>query len=87
MLGLTKCAALDFATKNIRVNAVCPGTIETPMAAGIDAEALEVIMREQSIGRRGHADEVAAAVLWLCSDGASFVLGVALPVDGGFTVH
>jgi NAD(P)-dependent dehydrogenase (short-subunit alcohol dehydrogenase family) len=87
VLGLTKCAALDFATRNIRVNAVCPGTIETPMSAGIDEAALKEIMREQSIGRLGHADEVAAAVLWLCSDGASFVLGVGLPVDGGFTVH
>jgi NAD(P)-dependent dehydrogenase (short-subunit alcohol dehydrogenase family) len=87
VLGLTKCAALDFATKNIRVNAVCPGTIETPMTAGIDGPALKEIMRDQSIGRFGRADEVAAAVLWLCSDGASFVLGVGLPVDGGFTVH
>ena len=87
VLGLTKCAALDYATKNIRVNAVCPGTIETPMSSGIDEDALKEIMREQSIGRLGRADEVAAAVLWLCSDGASFVLGVALPVDGGFTVH
>jgi len=87
VLGLTKCAALDFATKNIRVNAVCPGTIDTPMGDGIDEAALKEIMREQSIGRLGHADEVAAAVLWLCSDGASFVLGVGLPVDGGFTVH
>lgn len=87
VLGLTKCAALDFATQNIRVNAVCPGTIETPMASGIDADALKEIMREQSIGRLGRAEEVADAVLWLCSDGASFVLGVALPVDGGFTVH
>ena len=87
VLGLTKCAALDFATKNIRVNAVCPGTIETPMSSGIDEAALKDVMREQSIGRLGHADEVAAAVLWLCSDGASFVLGIGLPVDGGFTVH
>ena len=87
VLGLTKCAALDFATKNIRVNAVCPGTIETPMSAGIDQNMLKEIMRDQSIGRFGRPEEVAAAVLWLCSDAASFVLGVALPVDGGFTVH
>lgn len=87
VLGLTKCAALDFATKNIRVNAVCPGTIETPMAAGIDKDSLDVILRDQSIGRLGRADEVAAAVIWLCSDAASFILGVALPVDGGYTVH
>ena len=87
VLGLTKCAALDVANRNIRVNAVCPGTIETPMSSGIDADALKDVMREQSIGRLGRAQEVAAAVLWLCSDGASFVLGVGLPVDGGFTVH
>ncbi|UAK23200.1 SDR family oxidoreductase [Sphingomonas nostoxanthinifaciens] len=87
VLGLTKCAALDFATKNIRVNAVCPGTIETPMASGIDQAALQEVIREQSIGRLGRPEEVAAAVLWLCSDGASLVLGVGLPVDGGFTVH
>lgn len=87
VLGLTKCAALDFATKNIRVNAVCPGTIETPMASGIDKDSLDVILRDQSIGRLGRADEVAAAVVWLCSDAASFILGIALPVDGGYTVH
>ncbi len=87
VLGLTKCAALDFATRNIRVNAVCPGTIETPMSSDIDKAALDVILRDQSIGRFGRADEVAAAVVWLCSDAASFVLGVALPVDGGYTVH
>lgn len=87
VLGLTKCAALDVATKNIRVNAVCPGTIETPMASGIDKDSLDVILRDQSIGRLGRADEVAAAVIWLCSDAASFILGVALPVHGGYTVH
>ncbi|WBO23735.1 SDR family oxidoreductase [Sphingomonas abietis] len=87
VLGLTKCAALDVATKNIRVNAVCPGTIDTPMGDGIDEAMLKEIMREQSIGRLGRAEEIAAAVLWLCSDGASLVLGVGLPVDGGFTVH
>jgi NAD(P)-dependent dehydrogenase (short-subunit alcohol dehydrogenase family) len=51
------------------------------------AEAMEAIMREQPIGRLGRSDEIAASVLWLCSPGASFVLGVALPVDGGFTAH
>lgn len=87
VLGLTKCAALNYATKNIRVNAVCPGTIETPMSAGIDHESLKEILHDQSIGRLGQPEEVAAAVLWLCSDGASFILGIALPVDGGYTTH
>jgi len=71
-------------------NAVCPGTIDTPMVQDMlkgQADAMTEIMREQSIGRLGTADEVAAAVLWLCSPGASFVIGVGLPVDGGFTAH
>jgi len=69
---------------------VCPGTIDTPMVADMlekQADAMKEIMRDQPIGRLGRSDEIAAAVLWLCSPGASFVLGVALPVDGGFTAH
>ena len=87
VIGLTKSAALDYAAKGIRVNAVCPGCIDTPMGDGIDPAAMKAFLRDQPIGRMGQADEVAAAVLWLCSPGASFVLGVALPVDGGFTAH
>jgi NAD(P)-dependent dehydrogenase (short-subunit alcohol dehydrogenase family) len=87
VIGLTKSAALDYATKGIRVNAVCPGCIDTPMGAGIDPTAMKAFLRDQPIGRMGRAEEVAAAVLWLCSPGASFVLGVALPVDGGFVAH
>ena len=87
VIGLTKSAALDYATKGIRVNAVCPGCIDTPMGAGIDAAAMKEFLRDRPIGRMGQAEEVAAAVLWLCSPGASFVLGVALPVDGGFVAH
>lgn len=87
VIGLTKCAAMDYAAKNIRVNAICPGCIDTPMGDGIDPAAMKEFLRDQPIGRMGAADEVAAAVLWLCSQGASFVLGVALPVDGGFTAH
>jgi NAD(P)-dependent dehydrogenase (short-subunit alcohol dehydrogenase family) len=87
VIGLTKSAALDYATKGIRVNAVCPGCIDTPMGDEIDPAAMKEFLRDQPIGRMGRADEVAAAVLWLCSSGASFVLGVALPVDGGFTAH
>jgi len=87
VIGLTKSAALDYAAKGIRVNAVCPGCIDTPMGDGIEPDAMKEFLRDQPIGRMGFADEVAAAVLWLCSPGASFVLGVALPVDGGFVAH
>jgi NAD(P)-dependent dehydrogenase (short-subunit alcohol dehydrogenase family) len=90
VLGMTKSAGVEYASRGIRVNAICPGVIDTPMVADMlngQAEAMDAIMREQPIGRLGHSDEVAAAVLWLCSQGASFVVGVGLPVDGGFTAH
>src|SRR6267378_3219755 len=90
VIGLTRSAALEYAPRGIRINAVCPGTIDTPMVADMlekQADAMKEIMRDQPIGRLGRSDEIAAAVLWLCSPGASFVLGVALPVDGGFTAH
>jgi NAD(P)-dependent dehydrogenase (short-subunit alcohol dehydrogenase family) len=87
VIGLTKCAALDYAARGIRVNAICPGCIDTPMGDAIDPAAMAEFLRDQPIGRMGLAEEVAAAVLWLCSPGASFVLGVALPVDGGFVAH
>jgi NAD(P)-dependent dehydrogenase (short-subunit alcohol dehydrogenase family) len=90
VIGLTKSAAVEYAPRGVRINAVCPGTIDTPMVADMlegQADAMREIMRDQPIGRLGRADEIAAAVLWLCSPGASFVLGVALPVDGGFTAH
>ena len=90
VLGMTKSAAVEYAPRGIRINAVCPGTIDTPMVADMlqgQPEAMAEIMKEQSIGRLGRAEEVAAAVLWLCSPAASFVIGVGLPVDGGFTAH
>lgn len=90
VIGLIKSAALEYTPRGIRINAVCPGTIDTPMVADMlekQADAMKEIMRDQPIGRLGRSDEIAAAVLWLCSPGASFVIGVALPVDGGFTAH
>ena len=90
MIGLTKSAALEYAARGIRINAVCPGTIETPMVAEMlakEPEAMKEIMRDQPIGRLGRPEEIAAAVLWLCSPGASFVIGHALAIDGGFTAH
>jgi len=90
VVGLTRSAAMDYASRGIRINAVCPGVIETPMNDDLDKshpEELKAIMRDQPIGRLGRSDEIAAAALWLCSPGASLVHGVALPVDGGFTAH
>jgi NAD(P)-dependent dehydrogenase (short-subunit alcohol dehydrogenase family) len=90
VLGMTKSAGVEYAPRGIRINAVCPGTIDTPMVAGMlegQADAMAEIMKQQSIGRLGRPEEVAAAVLWLCSPAASFVIGVSLPVDGGFTAH
>jgi NAD(P)-dependent dehydrogenase (short-subunit alcohol dehydrogenase family) len=87
VIGLTKSAALDNATRGIRVNAICPGCVDTPMGDAIDPAAMREFLRDQPIGRMGRPEEIAAAVLWLCSPGASFVLGVALPVDGGFVAH
>jgi NAD(P)-dependent dehydrogenase (short-subunit alcohol dehydrogenase family) len=90
VIGMTKSAGVEYAPRGIRINAVCPGTIDTPMVQDMlkgQEDAMAEIMKEQSIGRLGTADEVAAAVLWLCNDAASFVVAVALPVDGGFTAH
>jgi NAD(P)-dependent dehydrogenase (short-subunit alcohol dehydrogenase family) len=90
VIGLTKSAALEYAPLGIRINAVCPGVIDTPMFQALverTPDAMKEVMREQPIGRLGHPDEIAASVLWLCSPGATFVIGAALPVDGGFTAH
>jgi NAD(P)-dependent dehydrogenase (short-subunit alcohol dehydrogenase family) len=90
VIGLTRSVAVEYAGRGIRINAVCPGVIDTPMVAGMldsQADDMAQIITEQPIGRLGRADEIAAAVLWLCSPAASLVVGVALPVDGGFTAH
>ena len=87
IIGLTRTAALEYAARGIRINAVCPGVIETPMVdrfVGGSPEARAVMVGMEPIGRLGRPEEVAEAVLWLCSDAASFVTGHAMVVDGGF---
>jgi len=90
MNGLTKTAALDYATENIRVNAVCPGAIETPMIDRFtdgEAEQREQLEAMHPVGRMGTPDEVADAIIWLCSEEASFVTGHIMPIDGGLTAR
>lgn len=90
VIGLTKTAALEYAKSGIRVNAVCPGVIQTPMVERLTlghpraAQALEVA---HPIGRSGKPEEIAEAVVWLCSESASFVTGHALSVDGGYVAQ
>ena len=89
VIGLTKVAALDYGSLGVRVNAICPGTARTPMVdeairefPGIEDE----VKKLHPIGRIGEASEIAEAAVWLCTPAASFVLGAALPVDGGYVV-
>jgi NAD(P)-dependent dehydrogenase (short-subunit alcohol dehydrogenase family) len=83
ILGLTKNAAVEYANDGIRVNAVCPGAIMTPLMSDQPPERQQEILAPQAMTRFGQPEEVAAAVVWLCSNEASFVTGVALPVDAG----
>ena len=90
VIGLTRTAAIEYAKEAIRVNAVCPGVIDTPMLGRLAAERPEVrtaLAASAPIGRLGTPEEVAAAVVWLCSDAASFVTGHALAVDGGYVAQ
>jgi NAD(P)-dependent dehydrogenase (short-subunit alcohol dehydrogenase family) len=84
VVGLTKAAALDYAQQGLRINAVCPGWIHTPM---IDPEDEGEIVTRQPMGRMGTPEEVAAAVIWLCSDASSFATGLALALDGGWVAQ
>lgn len=86
VIGLTRSAAREYAAQGIRINAICPGSIETPMVADMLAKdwiALEDMVEGNALKRLGRPEEIASAVLWLCSPGASFVVGHALVVDGG----
>ena len=85
VVGLTKAAALEYGTNNIRVNAICPGYIDTPILGDLPEEARAAIIAQHPIGRLGKAEEVAKAFIFLASDDASFITGAALAVDGGFT--
>lgn len=88
VIGLTKSAALDYASQNLRINAVCPGIIETSMMdrfTGGTSEGRERVIAQEPIGRMGKAEEIAAAVVWLCSQQAAFVVGHAMVIDGGQT--
>ena len=91
VIGLTTSAAIEYAAKGIRVNAVCPGMIDTPMSDRMKAagqtEALNAMLKTVPIGRLGRPQEIADAVLWLCSPAASLVVGHALVVDGGYTIQ
>jgi NAD(P)-dependent dehydrogenase (short-subunit alcohol dehydrogenase family) len=89
VIGLTKSAALDYASQNIRINTVCPGIIETAMMdrfTGGTPEGRERVIAQEPIGRMGKPEEIAAAVVWLCSDPAAFIIGHAMVIDGGQTV-
>ena len=86
VIGLTRASALDYAQQNIRVNAVCPGVIDTEMIQGVTGGNPEAMIPAEPVGRLGRPEEIAAAVLWLCSDAASFAVGHAMVVDGGQTV-
>jgi NAD(P)-dependent dehydrogenase (short-subunit alcohol dehydrogenase family) len=86
VIGLTKASALEYARSGIRINAVCPGPVDTPMIAGAPEELKEQFKAMLPSGRFATAEEVASTILWLCSDGASYIHGVGLPIDHGISV-
>lgn len=90
VVQLTRSAALEYATQGIRVNCVCPGVIDTPMVERVIAgnpAVREALSSMQPVGRMGQPEEIADAVLYLCSDAASFITGAILPVDGGYVAR
>jgi NAD(P)-dependent dehydrogenase (short-subunit alcohol dehydrogenase family) len=91
VLGFTKSAALEYAARGIRINAICPGLIWTPMSDQMVAtgqgEALDALLKSVPMGRYGRPEEIADPVLWLCSTAASYVTGQSISVDGGFIMR
>jgi NAD(P)-dependent dehydrogenase (short-subunit alcohol dehydrogenase family) len=90
VIGLTRSVALEYADRGIRVNAVCPGPINTPMVSSMlerNMLSMDDLLRDVPMKRLGRGEEIADAVLWLCSSGSTYVTGQALAVDGGFTVY
>jgi NAD(P)-dependent dehydrogenase (short-subunit alcohol dehydrogenase family) len=89
VIGLTQAVALEYATQHVRVNAVAPGAIDTRMFRDVAAapEVRRMLESAHPMGRIGQPEEIASAVLWLCSDGASFVTGQTVPIDGGYTAQ
>jgi NAD(P)-dependent dehydrogenase (short-subunit alcohol dehydrogenase family) len=87
VIGLTKAAALEYAPQGIRINAICPGTTETPMVKGLiksQPGRMDAVIKDIPLGRMGTEEEIASAVLWLCSPGAGFMVGQTLMPDGGY---
>lgn len=89
VIGLTKTAALEVAKQGVRINAICPAVVETDINAGArgDAGLHDFLLSKHPIGRFGHVEEIAQPVLFLCSPGAGFMTGVAMPADGGWTAQ
>ena len=90
VVGLTKAAALDYAAQGIRINAICPGYIDTPMMGrftGGTPEGRAKVIAEEPVGRMGTPEEIAAGVIWLCSDASAFMIGHAMVMDGGQTIQ
>jgi NAD(P)-dependent dehydrogenase (short-subunit alcohol dehydrogenase family) len=90
VVGLTRAAALEYASQGVRINAICPGSTRTPMLEGFmggDEQVERMMTRAVPLGRLGRPEEIADAVVWLCSDAASFVVGHALAVDGGSVIQ
>jgi NAD(P)-dependent dehydrogenase (short-subunit alcohol dehydrogenase family) len=88
VIGLTKAAALEYATLGIRINAVCPGTTETPLVTGLmerEPGRMDAVIEAIPLGRMGRPEEIASAVLWLCGPGAGFMVGQTVSPDGGYT--
>ena len=86
VVGLTKAAAFEYVRKGIRVNAVCPSPVDTPMLQAAPQEVLDMLMAMLPMGRVARAEEVAGAVMYLCSDIASYQTGICLPIDGGVSL-